>query len=55
MVEVDYRGSGIMIDVCLACPYRWLDGGELTKIVEYSEWSGHLGPEQLGALGDLGK
>jgi Zn-finger nucleic acid-binding protein len=55
MIEVDYRGSGTMIDVCLECPYRWLDGGELTKIAEFESWPEQIGIEELDALGRIGQ
>lgn len=33
MHRTDYNGTGIMIDSCIKCHYRWLDGGEFRKIV----------------------
>ena len=53
MVEVDFRGSGTMIDVCLSCPARWLDAGELTRIADFVEWTGSLGPHHFEALGNI--
>jgi Zn-finger nucleic acid-binding protein len=35
MQRVDYSSTGIIIDSCLQCHSRWLDRGELTKIVLY--------------------
>ena len=32
MDKVDYNLTGIIIDSCTACPYRWLDAGEVAKI-----------------------
>lgn len=32
MHKADYDSSGIIIDTCMNCHYRWLDSGELTKI-----------------------
>lgn len=51
MIVVDHAGSGIMIDMCSACPYRWLDAGELTHIARRKV--GRLKPEQLMALEGL--
>lgn len=34
MEPTKYAGSKIIIDVCRSCKYRWLDGGELEKIVD---------------------
>jgi len=32
MYKVDYNSTGIVIDSCLKCHYRWLDKGEFIKI-----------------------
>jgi Zn-finger nucleic acid-binding protein len=32
MQKVDYNSTHIIIDSCTNCHYRWLDGGEITKI-----------------------
>lgn len=33
MTIVDYQFSGVHIDTCTKCPYRWCDAGELAKIM----------------------
>lgn len=35
MHQVDYNSTGIIIDSCLKCHYRWLDRGELRKIKDH--------------------
>lgn len=32
---VDYSHTGIMIDSCMHCHYRWLDAGELRRIKDH--------------------
>ncbi|HET6924862.1 MAG TPA: zf-TFIIB domain-containing protein [Candidatus Saccharimonadales bacterium] len=32
MVHVDYQDSGVVIDSCEHCPFRWLDADEVTAI-----------------------
>jgi Zn-finger nucleic acid-binding protein len=32
MEKVNYNDTGILIDSCPNCPYRWLDRGEISKI-----------------------
>lgn len=32
MVEVDYQESGVTIDSCERCPYRWLDADDAAKL-----------------------
>ena len=46
MHKVDYNSTGIMIDSCMNCHYRWLDNGELRKIKEYKP-NEHSKPEDL--------
>lgn len=33
MIEMQYAKRGLMIDSCPKCPYRWLDAGELVRIL----------------------
>ncbi len=33
MNHVDYNGSGVMIDSCSECVYRWIDNGELQPLI----------------------
>jgi len=35
MQKVNYNDTGIIIDSCTNCPYRWLAAGEIEKIEEY--------------------
>jgi len=35
MIKVDYSGTGVIIDSCPKCAYRWLDAGELEKIKNF--------------------
>ncbi|SRR5258708_7907939 len=35
MQKVNYNNTGILIDSCTNCPYRWLAAGEIAKIEEY--------------------
>jgi Zn-finger nucleic acid-binding protein len=35
MYKVNYNGTGIIIDACAHCHYRWLDAGEITKIKSF--------------------
>jgi|GEM_PF-2754930 len=35
MFIVNYSNSGILIDSCMDCHYRWIDAGELHKIKAY--------------------
>jgi Zn-finger nucleic acid-binding protein len=35
MHKVNYNGTGIMIDACAHCHYRWLDAGEAHKIQHF--------------------
>ena len=32
MIKLNYNDTGILIDSCPNCPYRWLDRGEISKI-----------------------
>ena len=32
MVLVDYQDSGVEINSCEHCPYRWLDADEITEL-----------------------
>lgn len=32
MEQVDYNGSGVIIDTCTKCAFRWLDASEISKI-----------------------
>jgi hypothetical protein len=32
MTKLNYNNTGILIDSCSNCPYRWLDRGEISKI-----------------------
>jgi len=53
MMVIDYAGLGIMIDACFSCDSRWLDAGEMTKIMERTRRTGRLNPAQLLALEGL--
>lgn len=44
MNKVNYNNTGIVIDSCTHCPYRWVDRGELTKINSYK---GTIDPKGL--------
>jgi hypothetical protein len=33
MTPVDYQETGVMIDSCTNCPYRWLDANEINQLV----------------------
>lgn len=35
MHRINYNSTGIIIDTCTACSYRWLDRGELQKIATF--------------------
>src|SRR6266436_2898613 len=35
MQKVNYNNTGILIDSCASCPYRWLNAGEIEKIEAY--------------------
>lgn len=51
MVVVDYDLSGIMIDSCTNCYYRWLDEGELHKVA--NDEPKKLSPKDLLLLHNL--
>lgn len=53
MTETNYVGSGVMIDVCLACPYRWLDAGELKKIRARHAKNNMISPAGWAAISGL--
>lgn len=44
MTPVDYVHTGIIIDSCPTCEYRWLDKGEMEKILAHKP---QLNPKQL--------
>ncbi len=44
MQKVNYNHTGIIIDVCISCSYRWLDKGEVNKIKNYKP---NFKPEDL--------
>src|SRR5688572_8448101 len=44
MTPVNYVNTGIIIDSCNKCPYRWLDKGEMEKILSHKP---RLTAEQL--------
>ncbi len=50
MHRVDYNSSGIIIDSCVKCRYRWLDKGEFKKIVDIKP---KIDPKDLLFLLDL--
>lgn len=50
MVTVNYINTGVDIDSCANCQYRWLDKGELVKIVEHKP---ELTPAQLLEVEEL--
>lgn len=35
MHKVDYNHTGVIIDACVSCHYRWLDAGEINKIKQF--------------------
>ena len=49
MDQVNYNGTGIIIESCGTCHYKWLDSGELTKIQNYKP---DMSPEDLFFLLD---
>ncbi|QQS18042.1 zf-TFIIB domain-containing protein [Candidatus Saccharibacteria bacterium] len=50
MNRVDYNSTGIIIDSCIKCHYRWLDRGEFGKIIEFKP---RINPDDLLFLLDL--
>lgn len=50
MALVDYVHTGVMIDVCSACPHRWLDTGEMERIIAHKP---DMSGKQLLELEDL--
>lgn len=50
MHKVDYNSTGILIDSCANCPYRWLDAGEIAKIETFKP---KINPEDLNFLEEL--
>jgi Zn-finger nucleic acid-binding protein len=32
MQNLDYQNTGVKIDSCTNCPYRWLDANEITAL-----------------------
>lgn len=44
MQKSNYNSTGIIIDACVNCPYRWLDAGEVKKIKDFKP---KLDPESL--------
>lgn len=47
MHKVDYNHTGIVIDSCAECHYRWLDAGEYQKIKDHKP---QLNPEDAALL-----
>lgn len=50
MEKVNYNNTGIMIDSCTTCPYRWLDSGEAQKIAQHQP---DFSPEDLINITDF--
>lgn len=50
MEKVDYNHTGVVIDTCTNCPYRWLDAGEIAKIKNYKP---NMQPRDLLFLADF--
>jgi len=50
MTKVNYNYTGIIIDSCTSCHYRWLDTGEAKKIKDYKP---DTKPEHLLAILEL--
>lgn len=50
MHKADYNGSGIIIDSCMKCHYRWLDYGEFRNIKDHKPG---IKPDDLLFLGEL--
>lgn len=50
MHKVDYNHTGIIIDVCTNCHYRWLDRGEADKIKNFKPT---FSPQNLQQLEEL--
>ena len=50
MHKLDYNHTGIIIDSCTNCHYRWLDRGEIGKIKNFKP---RFQPDDLLFLGDL--
>lgn len=51
MQKVDYAHTGVVIDACANCPYRWLDKGEFEKVLRMG--APKLGAKDLLFLGAL--
>jgi Zn-finger nucleic acid-binding protein len=47
MTQVNYNHTGILIDSCVNCPYRWLDRGELRAIIAHKPEFKNKIPELL--------
>lgn len=52
MHKVDYSSSGVVIDSCINCHFRWLDSGEINKIKNFKP---NLSPVDLELIKDLYK
>lgn len=50
MQKVNYNDTGIVIDVCTNCPYRWLNAGEIKKIEDFKP---KINPQDLLFLESL--
>jgi Zn-finger nucleic acid-binding protein len=50
MQKVNYNDSGIIIDACTNCPYRWLNAGEIKKIEDFKP---NIHPQDLLFLESL--
>lgn len=52
MVAVDYNSTGVEIESCESCRFRWLDHGEYRKLVDHRP---QLNPEDVLFLSELDK